>query len=100
VPAVADAFVCNVGDLCERWTNGVFKSTRHRVVTTGAGVRLSAAFFWEPNFETDVSPLRECVSEENPARFEPTTYGAYILGKYAETHSGFDARTQRISYSE
>ena len=65
-----------------------------------AGVRLSAAFFWEPNFETDVSPLRECVSEENPARFEPTTYGAYILGKYAETHSGFDARTQRISYSE
>ena len=33
LPKHRNAFICNVGDLCERWTNGVFKSTVHRVVT-------------------------------------------------------------------
>ena len=48
VPPVPGAFVCNVGDLCERWTNGVFKSTVHRVVTKGGAgsERYSCAFFW------------------------------------------------------
>ena len=86
---VPGAFVCNVGDLCERWTNGVFKSTVHRVVTGGERERCSCAFFWEPNFETAVAPLPQCVSEERPAKYPPTTYGEYILQKYAATHSGF-----------
>lgn len=79
------------GDLCERWTNGIFKSTVHRVVTRGGCERYSCAFFWEPNFETTVAPLPQCVSDEMPARYAPTTYGEYIMGKYAETHSGYDA---------
>lgn len=70
---------------------GVFKSTVHRVVTGGSGERYSCAFFWEPNFETVVAPLPQCVSDDAPAKFHPTTYGEYILGKYAETHSGFNA---------
>jgi hypothetical protein len=27
---------------------------------------------------------------ERPAKYPPTTYGEYILGKYAETHAGYD----------
>ena len=33
-----------------RWTNGVCKSTLHRVVTVGTSERYSTAFFMEPNF--------------------------------------------------
>lgn len=33
-----------------RWTNGVCKSTLHRVVTDGTKERYSTAFFMEPNF--------------------------------------------------
>tara|TARA_B110000977_G_scaffold199982_2_gene288968 strand:+ start:5361 stop:6341 length:981 start_codon:yes stop_codon:yes gene_type:complete len=86
---VPGAFICNVGDLCERWTNGVFRSTVHRVVSDGISERHSCAFFWEPDFDTWVEPLAKCVAENPPARYEPTTYGTYILGKYNETHSGF-----------
>ncbi|ETW06478.1 hypothetical protein, variant [Aphanomyces invadans] len=32
VPPKPHCFVVNIGDLGERWTNGTFKSTRHRVV--------------------------------------------------------------------
>jgi isopenicillin N synthase-like dioxygenase len=99
VPHLPGAFVCNVGDLCERWTNGVFKSTVHRVVTAGACERYSCAFFWEPNFETAVEPLPQCVSDSRPAKYPPTTYGEYILGKYAETHSGISAAAAAVVVS-
>lgn len=89
VPSVPNAFICNVGDLIERWTNGVMKSTVHRVVSRGANERHSCAFFWEPDFDTLVTPLPKCVAENPPQRFEPTTYGAYILAKYGATYAGF-----------
>jgi len=87
-------FVCNVGDLCERWTNGVFKSTVHRVVIDerAAGERHSCAFFWEPEFDTVVEPLPRCVQENPPRKYETTTYGEYILEKYRTTHAGFEKR--------
>ena len=75
---VPGALVCNVGDLCERWTNGVFKSTVHRVVTAGTSERFSAAFFWEPNFDAVVKAVPRCVTDDNPAKFPPVVYGEYI----------------------
>ena len=100
LPKHRNAFICNVGDLCERWTNGVFKSTVHRVVTRDAlqsgdarkargYQRHSCAFFWEPDFDTRVEPLPACVAENPPRRYEPTTYGEYILAKYRATHADF-----------
>ena len=100
LPKHRNAFICNVGDLCERWTNGVFKSTVHRVVTRDAlqsgdarkargYQRHSCAFFWEPDFDTRVEPLPACVAENPPVRYEPTTYGEYILAKYRATHADF-----------
>lgn len=102
LPRHRNAFICNVGDLCERWTNGVFKSTVHRVVTRRdeenadgeesdavGNRRHSCAFFWEPDFDTRVEPLPACVAENPPRRYEPTTYGEYILAKYRATHADF-----------
>jgi isopenicillin N synthase-like dioxygenase len=44
------------GDMLQRWTNDAFKSTVHRVVNTLGQERYSAPFFYEPNFDTEVSP--------------------------------------------
>ena len=44
VPPVPDCLILNVGDLLERWTNGQFKATLHRVVNCGRE-RFSTAFF-------------------------------------------------------
>jgi isopenicillin N synthase-like dioxygenase len=44
------AFVVNIGDMMERWTNGLWKSTTHKVVHRGDGFRVSVPFFMEPDF--------------------------------------------------
>jgi isopenicillin N synthase-like dioxygenase len=51
VPPRAGAFVVNIGDLLQRWSNDVFKSTVHRVVNHEARERFSMPFFFEPNFD-------------------------------------------------
>jgi len=69
------AFIVNIGDMCQLWTNGLFQSTVHRVVSSAGVERMSMPFFFEPNFECLVECLPSCCGEGNPARFAPVTAG-------------------------
>jgi isopenicillin N synthase-like dioxygenase len=89
VPIIPGTFIINLGDMLERWTNGRFKSTRHRVLTKTSKDRYSCAFFWEPTFTTRVECLPSCCSEDNPPKYPPTTSGEYLLERYAETQAGY-----------
>ncbi|TYZ57896.1 hypothetical protein PybrP1_010500 [[Pythium] brassicae (nom. inval.)] len=91
VPPRADAFIVNIGDMGERWTNGVFQSTRHRVVNATGRERYSVPFFYEPNFPCVVECFPSCVSERNPAKYAPTTSGEHLVEMYRQTHAAFDA---------
>lgn len=50
-PAVKDAFFINVADFLMRWTNGVYKSTVHRVVNRTTEERYSVPFFFSINYD-------------------------------------------------
>ena len=83
----ADEILVNTGDLMERWTNGRFPSTCHRVQPqTGTGDRYSLALFLDPDDAVEVSCLPSCVSARNPARYPPTTAGEHILAKLQASH--------------
>jgi len=82
--------VCNIGEMWEIWTNGLYKSTLHRVVHRGSNYRVSIPFFFEPNFEAVVKPLAvvsrlkgEKSGENADARTQrsPIVYGDFLVGK-------------------
>jgi len=89
VPPRDGAVVVNSGDMLERWTNGKYKSTMHRVIAkTGDRDRLSIAIFIDPDSDALIEALPSCVSPDNPARFAPITAGAHLQARLAASHKG------------
>lgn len=95
-PPVAGTFVCNIGDMLERMTSGLYKSTPHRVRSPSKNRdRLSFPFFFDPNFHTKVKRI-DCfnsveVVDDSAVRWDESnvydfdgTYGEYLLKKVSK----------------
>jgi isopenicillin N synthase-like dioxygenase len=94
-PPVPGSFVCNIGDMLDRMTRGVYRSTPHRVKNTSGAGRLSFPLFFDPNFFWKVKPIdlpnpslarddsKERWDLANVHLFEGT-YGEYVLGKVSK----------------
>ncbi|HKW92625.1 MAG TPA: 2-oxoglutarate and iron-dependent oxygenase domain-containing protein [Methylomirabilota bacterium] len=81
------AFVCNIGDLMQHWTNDRWTSTMHRVVNpsreaAAGNRRLSIPFFHQPNYDALIECLPSCCGPDNPPRYEPVTSGQHRLTKF------------------
>ncbi|XP_028080075.1 2-oxoglutarate-Fe(II) type oxidoreductase hxnY-like isoform X5 [Camellia sinensis] len=59
VAPLKGAFIVNLGDMLERWSNCIFRSTLHRVVGNGQE-RYSIAYFVEPNHDCLLECLPTC----------------------------------------
>jgi isopenicillin N synthase-like dioxygenase len=91
-PPVEGSFVCNIGDMLDRMTGGLYRSTPHRVRNPAPRDRLSFPFFFDPNFFAPVRPIelpgRELPPDDRGERWDRAsvhafagTYGDYLLGK-------------------
>lgn len=87
VPPENDAIVINTGDLMERWTNGRFRSTPHRVQPKMGDVdRYSIAVFVDPDTDTRVSVLPSCLAPGESARYPEITAGEHIQERIKASH--------------
>ncbi|KAK4753311.1 hypothetical protein SAY87_022109 [Trapa incisa] len=68
-----DALIINIGDLLQAWSNGVYKSVRHRVVASSEEERLSMAFFYCPKSDT---VIQSCI---NPSVYRNFSFQEYRL---------------------
>lgn len=86
-PAIPGTAIVNTGDLISRWTNGMFRSSPHRVVNpTGAAAdkhRYSFVLFHSPNPDAVISCLPPCTGPDNPPKFAPITAGEHLRARAA-----------------
>lgn len=95
-PPVPGAFVCNIGDMLDRMTGGLYKSTPHRVKRNTSGRdRLSFPLFFDPNFEARVQRIEGLAGAEarddSAGRWDRANvhafsgrYGDYLLAKVSK----------------
>jgi isopenicillin N synthase-like dioxygenase len=93
-PPIEGALVCNLGDMLDRLTGGLYRSTPHRVRNVSGKGRLSFPFFFDPAFDAEIVPLPEAArlaADDSAERWDRTnvhafsgTYGDYLLGKVAK----------------
>ena len=56
-PPVEGSFVCNIGDMLDRMTGGLYRSTPHRVRNRSDRGRLSFPFFFDPGWNAKIEPI-------------------------------------------
>jgi len=92
VPNLPGSFAVNSGDMMQRWTNHRFKSTPHRALPPVGRPRYAIPYFFGPHLDTEIACLPTCVGPDNPARYPPITYAAYLEWWY---DANYNAASQR-----
>jgi isopenicillin N synthase-like dioxygenase len=92
-PPLPGTLVCNIGDMLDRVSRGIYRSTPHRVRNVSGRDRLSIPFFFDPGFDARVTPVELPAGVHRPPddaaqRWDRTsvhafegTYGEYLLNK-------------------
>jgi isopenicillin N synthase-like dioxygenase len=85
-PPIPNTFVCNIGDCLMRWSNDIYVSTPHRVVSPPGRDRYSVAFFLDPNPDALIECLPGCSSAERPAKYPPILAADYLRQRLDATY--------------
>jgi len=93
-PPIPGALVCNIGDMLDRLTGGVYRSTPHRVRNVSGKGRLSFPLFFDPDFAAEIVPLPAHATRagnDSGERWDHAnvhafsgTYGDYLMAKIAK----------------
>jgi isopenicillin N synthase-like dioxygenase len=93
-PPLPGAFVVNIGDMLETFTNGELTATSHRVRKLSYE-RYSFPLFFSCDYEVEVAPLPRFVSPERPARYPSLIAGEHLYAQTVQSFRYFQARLLR-----
>lgn len=108
VPPDPDVLVINLGDMLERMTKGLYRSTPHRVRNSSGVGRLSFPFFLDPSWDATVTPMPldvlDGIDVSSGARQRwdgadvhawTGTYGDYLTAKVTRVFPALMSRVSR-----
>ncbi|XP_072092475.1 1-aminocyclopropane-1-carboxylate oxidase homolog 1 isoform X1 [Arachis hypogaea] len=95
ITPVPGALIINLGDMMQLITNHKFVSSKHRVLARKTGPRVSVACFFRQHLQPEISrvygPIKELVTEENPAMYKDITVKELMTHMYAIGLNGVSA---------
>ncbi|KAL5562514.1 hypothetical protein UlMin_032261 [Ulmus minor] len=78
VKPTPNAYIINIGDIIQVWSNDRYESVEHRVTVNSERERFSIPFFFNPAHNTMVKPLEELIDEQNPPKFKAYSWGKFL----------------------
>ncbi|KAJ1376393.1 Oxoglutarate/iron-dependent dioxygenase [Sesbania bispinosa] len=78
VQPIPNAFVVNIGDHLEIYSNGKYKSVLHRVLVNEVKSRVSVASFHSLPFNCTVRACPTLIDEANPKRYMDTDFASFL----------------------
>lgn len=82
---IPGSYVVNIGDMMARWTNDAYRATKHQVINA-TDERYSMPFFVEPDYDTHIEVIADCVAPGAAAKYEPVISGEYLMSRFAATY--------------
>ncbi|KAF5962800.1 gibberellin 20 oxidase [Fusarium coicis] len=87
VKPIQNAYVVNIGDMLERWTNQEYSSTLHRVISpVSEKDRYSVAFFNEGLASQVIKCIPTCLKEGQKPLFPPITAEEHLRSRYGSSY--------------
>ncbi|KAJ8548941.1 hypothetical protein K7X08_030907 [Anisodus acutangulus] len=83
-----NAFVVNLGDILEIWSNGVYKSIEHRATVNSSKERISIAMFFNPKFEAEVGPSASIINQDIRPAFRTVIMENYVKDYFSRKQDG------------
>ncbi|XP_049385877.1 protein SRG1-like isoform X1 [Solanum stenotomum] len=80
IEPIPNAFIVNVGDAFEIFSNGVYKSIEHRSVVSSEKERISVATFQSPRLDGILGPSSSLATVHNPPKFKKIGVSEYYKG--------------------
>lgn len=89
IPSKEGELIVNTGDLLQIWSNDRFPAPVHRVLANKKYKRYSAAFFFNPKYETNVVPL-----STTDRKFRPLNWGDFRTKRSAGDYANIGDEIQ------
>jgi len=86
-PPIEGAFNVNLGDMIQRWTNGRYRSTMHRVINRSGRERYSIPFFYTGNPDHEVRCIETCLAPGETPAHPPITVSEHLQAMYKQTYA-------------
>jgi isopenicillin N synthase-like dioxygenase len=93
IPPIQDAFVINIGDMVQVWSNDLYTAPQHRVSAMDQVDRFSFPYFCNPSYDAVVEPL----GSVSP-RYKPIHWGEFRRKRADGDFADYGAEVQISDY--